>query len=61
MREEDPTPVGDDLDPATVEMEDTVYAEYEPQFGQFWVPIVAILVLVLLIIGLIVLFFIVAF
>ena len=60
MSDVDPPPE-DDIYLGDSEMEDTVYAEYEPQFGQFWIPIVAIVVLVILIVGLVVLFFVVAF
>ena len=38
-------------------LEKTVYAEYEPQFGQFWIPVVSVIVLIVLIAGLIILFF----
>ena len=42
-------------------LEETVYAEYEPQFSQFWIPVVSVIVLIALIAGLIILFFWVTF
>ena len=61
MSEADPSSQDDDIYLGDSEAEDTVYAEYEPRFGRFWIPVVAVLVLVILIVGLIVLFFVISF
>ena len=60
MAEDDSSP-GDDIYLGDSDMEKKVYAEFEPRYGRFWIPVIAILVLIILIAALIILFLVVTF